>query len=138
MKKAMSIFAVMMLASTAYAEGEAVTEQAPAAAATDVSKNAPAVKPASTSEVKTTEAAPKADIRKPTKDVEKFWSELSWEELTPDERSLWTVLGWSEKNWSSDDPNDPASNSKDWKNLSKEEQAAASALGYNEQEWDVE
>jgi len=75
-------------------------------------------------------------VRQPEKgaDLEAFWDEFDWTELTPEEQRLWGILGWDKSSWQGDSP-EPASEAKDWDNLTKEEQEAAVQLGYDEAYW---
>lgn len=77
----------------------------------------------------------KDDVRKPTGDVDEFWNEFYWEDLTPDERALFKDLGWTQSSWDDDDGEVPADN-KDWADLSRQERAALTALGYDKEYWD--
>ena len=83
----------------------------------------------------TTEA--KSGVRKPEGNVEKFWSALSWDDLSADEKKLWGVLGWNGRLWGAES-GAPASESAVWDKLSKEEQDAATALGYDKKSWNKE
>ena len=74
-------------------------------------------------------------VRKPKGDVDEFWDEFYWDDLSADEQALWAALGWTEKTWDDDDGEVPADD-KDWADLSKREQAALIALGYDEEYWD--
>jgi hypothetical protein len=80
------------------------------------------------------------NVRKPTGDVEKFWGDLSWDDLSTDEKKLWSVLGWNGKLWAAgaNAASAPASQNTDWNKLSDEEQAAARSLGYNKKSWNQE
>ena len=121
MKKIIYIAALSFVSSWAYAADEANTQAAtPAAPATE----------------KAAAAEAKSDVRKPTGDVEKFWNEQSWKDLSAGEQKLWTVLGWNEQNWEDENAPSPASDEKTWDKLTKEEQAAATALGYDAKSWD--
>ena len=64
-----------------------------------------------------------------------LWDEVEWAEMTPAERELWSVLGWTQSSWDEEGAA-PASESKNWDQLSKEEQATARRLGYDEKTWD--
>jgi hypothetical protein len=75
-----------------------------------------------------------ADVRKPKGDIDDFWDEFDWEELSPGEQKLFAALGWDEESW--DDDGDVPSSDKDWEELSPKEQAALTALGYDEEYWD--
>ncbi len=61
----------------------------------------------------------KTGVRTPTGDVSKFWDEIDWNDLSAEEKKLWSVLS------------DGAS----WNKLSTEERAAATALGFNKKSW---
>jgi len=88
-------------------------------------------------EVKPAEAPAKAGVRRPTGDVNEFWENFTWDELSADEKKLWAVLGWNGRIWGSETES-PASEGTSWKNLSKEEQAALTSLGYNKKSWNKE
>ncbi len=77
-----------------------------------------------------------SDIRKPTGDIEKFWDDQDWKDLSNGEKKLWMILGWNEVNWSDESVPSPASDKKTWAKLSLAEQAAATALGYSAKYWD--
>jgi len=40
-----------------------------------------------------------SDVRKPTGDVEKFWNNQDWKDLSAGEQKLWMVLGWNEMSY---------------------------------------
>lgn len=63
--------------------------------------------------------AVKTGVRKPTGDVNKFWDNIDWDDMSADEQKLWSVLS------------DGAS----WDKLNKEARAAATALGFNRKSW---
>lgn len=100
MKKLVYIFALAVVSNWAYAES------APGAAAVE-----------KTAEVKKDEV--KTGVRKPTGDVNKFWDDIDWNDLSVEEQNLWEVLS------------DGAS----WDKLSKEKLAAATALGFDKKSW---
>lgn len=64
----------------------------------------------------------------------RVWEQLSWEDLSGEEKELWTVLGWREDLW--DRNKAPASADKAWKDLAYQEQGAAMSLGFTENVWD--
>lgn len=130
MKKLAYILALAMMSNYAYA---APAEKAPAKAPAPAEK---AVEKAPAPTEKAAEA--KLDVRQPTGDVSKFWSNLSWDDLSADERKLWVVLGWNGKIWGSETEPAPVSEGTVWDKLSKEEQAAATALGYDKKSWNQE
>jgi hypothetical protein len=76
----------------------------------------------------------KSDVRKPTGDVDEFWDEFDWDDLSPGEQELFGVLGWDQEGW--DDDGEVPADDKDWEELSPKEQAALTALGYDEEYWD--
>jgi hypothetical protein len=86
------------------------------------------------------EKAADAKVRKPTGDVEKFWGNLGWDDLSDDEKKLWAALGWNGKLWAAGAAaaSAPASQNTVWDKLTKEEQAAATALGYDKKSWNQE
>jgi hypothetical protein len=103
MKKLVYVLALAVVSNWVYAE------PAPADAATaPVEKVAEAKK----------EGA-RTGVRIPTGDVNKFWDEIDWNDLSAEEQKLWSVLS------------DGAS----WSKLSKEERAAATALGFDKKSW---
>jgi hypothetical protein len=64
-------------------------------------------------------AEAKTGVRKPTGDVNKFWDNIDWNDLSADEQKLWGVL----------------SDGSSWDKLSKEERAAATSLGFDRKSW---
>ncbi|OTE97587.1 hypothetical protein BCS42_04375 [Crenothrix sp. D3] len=68
--------------------------------------------------------------------VGKFWDNLSWDDLSADEKKLWGALGWNSKLWVNGTA--PASQNTEWNDLSEEERAAARFLGYNKKSWNQE
>jgi hypothetical protein len=85
-----------------------------------------------------TSTVAQSGVRKPTSNVDAFWDNLNWSEMSADEQKLWTTLGWSEKSWQGDKSLAPVSNDLDWIKLNPNEQAAASALGYDSKTWDAQ
>ena len=83
--------------------------------------------------------AKKEEVRKPpTSNVDQFWDAFNWAELNDEEKKLWGVLGWNEKNWSGDREKDaPPSDNTEWDKLKKEEQDALTKLGYTKEIWDA-
>ncbi len=74
-------------------------------------------------------------IRTPTGDVNEFWDNLAFEDLTPAEQKTWAVLGWNARNWyAAEDV--PDTSYLLWIQLSAEQQSAATALGYDQRYWD--
>lgn len=103
-----------------------------------------AVAPASPVSVEKTAAAVEAKIepaqtgvRKPTGDVNEFWGNFTWDDLSAEEKKLWIVLGWNGRIWGSETES-PASEGTSWNKLSKAEQAALTSLGYNKKSWNKE
>jgi hypothetical protein len=76
------------------------------------------------------------DVRKPIGDVNEFWDEFYWEDLSEDEQALWAILGWTQELWDDDNGEVPADD-EDWDDLSENDQAALTALGYNRRSWDA-
>ena len=76
-------------------------------------------------------------VRKPATDVDKFWSNLDWKEMSAEEQKLWMILGWDAKKWHGDKSQAPASDNKNWEQLTKAEQDAATKLGYDQKSWDA-
>ena len=74
-------------------------------------------------------------VRQPTGNVEDFWNQFTWDELTSAEQSLWIILGWDVDSWEGVTPA-PASEVKLWNQLSEAERGAATELGYSQQSWD--
>jgi hypothetical protein len=103
MKKLVYVLALAVVSNWVYAESAPVTE-----ATTPVEKIADAKKD-----------GVRTGVRTPTGDVNKFWDEIDWNDLSAEEKELWSVLS------------DGAS----WDKLSKEERAAATALGFNKKSW---
>ena len=73
-------------------------------------------------------------VREPEGNVDDFWVNTPWEEMTPEEQALWNVLGWNADNWDGESGL-PQSELTLWADLSPEEQAAAAELGYDERAW---
>ena len=166
MKKLAFVLALMMVSGLSYAADEKkADEKAAAPAETKKEEKKADEKAAAPAEAKKEEkkaddkaAAPaeakkeekKADdkaekkgekvaVRTPTGDVDKFWDNLNWSDLSDEEKKIWAVLGWNEKNWSGDREKDaPASDKTEWDKLKKEEQEAATKLGYDKKAWDGE
>lgn len=78
-----------------------------------------------------------SEVRQPVEgdNLEAFWDEFDWTDLTPAEQALWGLLGWDEASWQGE-TDEPASESKDWSELTNEERSAAEQLGYDETYWD--
>lgn len=74
------------------------------------------------------------DIRKPKGDIDDFWDEFDWDELSAEEQKAFVALGWSQEKW--DDDGDISAADKDWDELTPKQQAALKALGYDEAYWD--
>jgi len=75
-------------------------------------------------------------VRQPQGDVDAFWDQFNWTDLTAAEQSLWQTLGWDESSWQGE-ADEPASESKLWNELTTEQRTAAEQLGYDQQSWDV-
>jgi hypothetical protein len=80
----------------------------------------------------------KSGVRKPISNVDAFWENLNWSDMSADEQKLWAVLGWSEKSWQGGKSLAPPSDEADWIQLNPNEQAALSALGYDQKTWDAQ
>jgi hypothetical protein len=63
-----------------------------------------------------------------------IWEKLSWEDMSSEEKLLWTMLGWQQDTWDGNEA--PASTDKAWKDLNYQEQKAATDLGFTEDIWD--
>lgn len=85
-----------------------------------------------------TSTVAQSGVRKPTSNVDAFWDNLNWMDMSADEQKLWSTLGWSEKSWQGDKSLAPVSDDTDWIKLNPNEQAAASALGYDSKTWDAQ
>lgn len=79
----------------------------------------------------------KSGVRKPTGDVNAFWEDFSWDELSPEEKKLWQVLGWNGRIWGSETES-PVSEETSWAKLSEAERAALTSLGYDKKSWNKE
>ena len=77
-----------------------------------------------------------SEVRQPAEgeDLEAFWDEFDWTDLTPAEQALWGLLGWDEASWQGE-ADEPASESKAWSELTNEQRSAAEQLGYDETYW---
>ena len=73
-------------------------------------------------------------VRQPEGDIEAFWDEFDWTDLTEAEQALWGQLGWDEASWQ-EETEAPASKGALWSELTDEERTTAEQLGYNEQLW---
>jgi len=74
-------------------------------------------------------------IRKIKGDPTDFWLDFDWEDMSEEEKSLWSILGWDKDSWEEeDDP--PSSDDKEWRELSSNEKEAATSLGYDKETWD--
>ena len=73
-------------------------------------------------------------VRQPGGDVNDFWDQFGWSDLSSDERALWEALGWDEASWQGETAA-PASEEKEWSELTDAERAAAERLGYDEAQW---
>lgn len=78
-----------------------------------------------------------SEIRQPEGNVETFWNDIEWSEMTTAEQALWQTLGWQAASWQGE-AEKPASEEKDWQDLTDEERAAATQLGYDQAVWDAE
>lgn len=58
-------------------------------------------------------------VRKPIGDANKFWANIEWTDMSPEEQKLWEKL----------------SNGASWDKLSNEARTAAKALGFNKKAW---
>ncbi len=58
-----------------------------------------------------------------------------WAGMSEEERSNWSVLGWTAESWAGTAPR-PASERTDFAGLSEAERAAATQLGYTAETWD--
>jgi len=76
-------------------------------------------------------------VRKPTGDVNEFWGNFTWDDLSADEKKLWAVLGWNGRIWGSESES-PSSEETSWAKLSEAERAALTALGYDKKSWNKE
>lgn len=120
--------------STPASAEEAVASVSPVS----VEKIAPSPETIATAaEAKVAAAQAKAGVRKPTGDVNEFWENFSWDELSTEEKKLWAVLGWNGRIWASETES-PASEGTSWNNLSKEERTALTSLGYEKKSWNKE
>jgi len=75
-------------------------------------------------------------VRTPVGDVEPFWSQFKWEDLSRGERLLFAYIGWDAESWAGNQPI-PESNYQTWAQLSPVEQGAAKQLGYDADTWDA-
>jgi hypothetical protein len=78
----------------------------------------------------------KTDVRKPTGDVDEFWDEFDWDDLSEVEQKLWAIVGWDQETWDDDEGEVPADD-KDWDDLSERHQDALTNLGYSAKYWDA-
>jgi len=90
-----------------------------------------------TSEANVGAAKAKAGVRKPTGDVNEFWGNFTWDDLSAGEKKLWAVLGWNGRIWGSESES-PASEETSWAKLSEAERAALTSLGYDKKSWNKE
>ena len=67
------------------------------------------------------------------------WNDVSWRDLSDDEKKAWETLGWTWQMWDAEEGgSQPASSSKGWVELSDDERAAARRLGYKRRTWDAD
>lgn len=74
-------------------------------------------------------------VRQPEGDVNSFWDQYDWADLTADEQALWETLGWDEASWQGE-TEAPDSENNAWSDLTDAQRAALEQLGYDEQYWD--
>lgn len=63
-----------------------------------------------------------------------FWDNADWEEMTPEQRGAWEVLGWSEKSWAGT-ASPPETEDVAWPDLKGHQRQAARSLGYTSETW---
>lgn len=74
-------------------------------------------------------------IRRPHGDINAFWNDFDWEDMTAAEQHAWRILGWNAASWN-EEINAPISDEAMWNELTMAEQMAAEKLGYNQVSWD--
>lgn len=77
----------------------------------------------------------KNDVRIPDGNVDEFWDEFYWADLSAGEQKLWSAVGWDEETWDDEEGEVDADN-EDWDDLSPAHQKALNALGYSVSSWD--
>ncbi|MCP4020986.1 MAG: hypothetical protein GY729_04015 [Desulfobacteraceae bacterium] len=73
-------------------------------------------------------------IRLPTENVNEFWDNKEWEELSKAEQELWSLVGFTEAVWIGDEKNPPEQELY-WKQIAPEKRAVLEKLGYTESFW---
>ncbi len=67
------------------------------------------------------------------------WNDVSWRDMSDDEKKAWETLGWTWQMWDAEEAGpQPPSSSKGWVELSEDERAAARRLGYKRRTWDAD
>lgn len=74
-------------------------------------------------------------VRQPEGDVNGFWEQFDWTDLTAAEQAAWGALGWDKASWQGE-AEAPASEAKAWGELTDSEREAAERLGYYQEYWD--
>lgn len=74
-------------------------------------------------------------VRTPTENVNAFWDNKKWEELTKAEQELWSFVGYTETVWIGDEKNPPEADMY-WNQLNADKRAALERMGYTESFWD--
>ncbi|WP_020536692.1 hypothetical protein [Lewinella cohaerens] len=79
---------------------------------------------------------PTAKAAKEEKDPDVYWNKYSWEELGSYNQSLWSNLGWNDRNWDGPRSQYPRTFVTEWNNLNSSEKQAVKDLGYDQESWD--
>jgi hypothetical protein len=73
-------------------------------------------------------------VRVPTENVNAFWDDQDWGDMTKAEQALWSTVGYTEEVWIGDAKNPPEEDLY-WKQLDPEKQEALKKIGYTESFW---
>ncbi len=73
-------------------------------------------------------------VRTPTENVNAFWDNQDWADMTKAEQDLWSLVGYTEAVWVGDAKNPPEEDMY-WKQLAPEKRAALEKMGYTKSFW---
>ncbi len=73
-------------------------------------------------------------VRAPTENVNAFWDDQDWGDMSKAEQDLWAFVGYTETVWIGDAKNPPEEDMY-WKQLAPEKREALEKLGYTKSFW---